>query len=176
MTAQQKLFNRFMELYYPQLLCEFRQRDMLHSAYIDVFLMRRPLMPTADVFRQQLSSAYYHHLWKEFQYRLRYHLPDPVFWLYLEDEEQEDASTANESDTSDTLSDKDLNRLLSFIRKHCSKIESTIFYLAVVQQCTIKQITEITGMKRKDVRECIMHIEQLLKRKYYNKQSKNKTL
>ncbi len=180
MTLNQRLFNRFMEQHYRQLLSEFPQRDMLHSAYLIVFYTSNKYLPTADTYERLLSRAYYQSLIREMQYYQRCIIPDPLFWLYRQNEQDELLSTllgeAPEmvGDTDYQLSDKKMKYLREFARKYMSPEEAVIFRLALLQQCSVAQIAEIVGKPKADVRKSLHNIEQLLRKKYKkNKRNSN---
>jgi len=173
MTLSQKLFNRFMEQHYCQLLSKFPQRDMLHSAYLVVFYTSNEYLPTADTYERLLSRAYYQSLIREMQYYQRCLLPDPLFWLYRQDsdddllaslfEEKEAPEMVGDADYY--LSDKKIKALRDLARRKLSPEQAIIFRLALLQQCSVAQIAEIVGKSKAEVRKSLRDIEQLLRKK-----------
>lgn len=184
MTTQQKLFNQFMEQNYSQLVNQLPQRDMLHNAYVTVFHIHRPLLPTHDNFLRLMSDAYYRHMLKEFNHSMHFILPDPLFWMYRDELADDDIESLIDMQDDDTLqtddttnssisdiSEKDFSKIISYLRSKYAPEAVIIFYLAVLKQCSVAQIAEITGWKKKEVNSLLNRIElDLRNRKSNNKQ------
>lgn len=179
-TLQQKLFNQWMERNYKSLLQTMPQKDMLHSAYITVFHYRRPILPVADTFLQLMSEAYHRHILRELNHSMQFVLPDPLFWMYVDedtpDEEQQlfigqiddEAEKADKHAVSD-LEERQLDNLLAFVRSHTSPDCYIIFRLALLQQCDVSQIAEITGRSKPEIRKSLDEIDRLIRTEYHPK-------
>lgn len=179
MTPRQKLFNHFVEANYDELLRSMPQRDMLHSAYITIYHLRKPYMPTPDNFRHYLLDAYHRHIAREFYHAMNFILPDPLFWLYQNEREDvfdeegltEDTAKHSLADISDDF----IRRLHAFLRTRYSNEQIIIFNLAVLKQNSIADIASITGWKKKDIRLLLADIGQAIENDYHprNRKSNN---
>ncbi len=175
MTTQQQLFNRFIEQNYNKLFCKFPQRDMLHSAYIIVFSTHRQFTPTAYNYERLLERAYHQSLMREMQYYKQCLLPDPLFWLYQQEQindDNDDEKQESEMMGMAEFIDDEMKSLTEYVRTHCTKEQTIIFSLALLQQYTIEQIAEIVGKTKSEVRKSLQHIEQLLRQRQINKQTR----
>ena len=172
-----------MEQHYNQLLSEFPQRDMLHSAYLAVFYTSNEYLPTADTYERLLSRAYYQSLMREMQYYQRCLMPDPLFWLYRQDSDDDFfASLFGENETPEMvgeadyhLSDRKIKTLRDLAHRKLSPEQAIIFRLALLQQCSVAQIAEIVGKSKAEVRKSLRDIEQLLRKKH-NKSKRNSNI
>lgn len=158
MTTQQKLFNLYIEKNYPRLAAEHPKKDSLHSAYLTVWSIHRPIVPTADNFEKLVTNAYYRHILDELYYTMRYLPAEPVFWAQQEDipdEEYEDMPTVAD------IMEREENRLKTFLKERFNSEEVIIFNLAIAQH-TIEDIAAITGRKRADVRSVLTKIRKAI--------------
>ena len=183
-TTQQKLLNRWVERNYKKLLKAMPQKDMLHSAYIAIYYLRRPYLPTADTFLQLMSEAYHRFILREIKHSMRYTLPDPTYWLFVDDNMADDdldiftgqmERGAEEADKGHSVADlesKQLNNLLTFIRNHVKPDDYIIFRLALLQQCDVAQIAAITGRTKPEIRRSMDEIEKLIRKEYHPKRRK----
>ena len=164
MTRQQKLFNLFMEQNYQQLLRQLPRRDMLHAAYVTVYHIRRRVVPTNDNFRRLMEEAYNKKVSREVNHAMHFIPPDSVFWI-LQDENPDDEDLDDRIDArrnKDTaelsladLSDGDINRIVSFLRKRYNQSDITVFNLAIKKRFTVAQIAEVTCRNRKDISQLL---------------------
>ncbi len=167
-TTNQKLLNQFMEQEYEQLRRTMPQRDMLHSAYVTVYHLRRPYLPTPDRFRSLIDEAYHRHLLAEFNHQMHYILPDPLYWYYLDEDEEanmqlEESATCSPSRSLSDLSSYSLSHLFAFVKKNFSPIAFDVFKMAVVEQRSIADIATITGLKKNIIRKMLDQIEQSIR-------------
>ncbi|MBR1525305.1 MAG: hypothetical protein IJ640_01410 [Prevotella sp.] len=183
-TTQQKLLNQWVERNYKKLLRTMPQKDMLHSAYIAIYYLRRPYLPTADTFLQLMSEAYHRCILREIKHSMRYTLPDPAYWLIVGDNMTDDsldifagqmddgAEEVDKKHSSADLETKQLNNLLMFIRNHVKPDDYIIFRLALLQQCDIAQIAAITGRTKPEIRRSMEEIEKLIRKEYHPRRRK----
>lgn len=167
-TLQQKLFRRWVERNYPELSKQMPLKDMLHSAYITVYDLRKPIMPTPDVFRHEMDEAYHRHILKEFNRSMHFVLPDPLFWVLVDENvadpvlREGNAANAPTRDLHD-LSSYNLSKLFGFVRRNFPQEVYAIFKMAVVEQKTYSEIGKITGRSRQQVKEIISEIERAIR-------------
>ena len=171
MTTQQKLFNRWMEQNYQRLLREMPQRDMLHSAYITVFCYRQRIIPTPERFERKMTDAYYRHILREFNHTMHFTLPDPLFWLYQDEELSEEGQTEDSADQSTSSSRADLSnyqlaRVFAFVKQRFSQEAFIIFRLAVAEQRSVQEIAQIVGLKKATVSRVLGNIEEAIKKDF----------
>lgn len=167
-TAQQKLLNKWIERNYEKLARTMPQKDMLHSAYITVYQIRTPYVPTAERFLKLIEDAYYRHVMSELNHNMHFTLPDPLFWLYHEEHDEDmlrndEVAESTQSHSISDLSASGLTKVFAFVKQNFPPQVFTIFRMAVVEQRTTKEIAVITGMKKKDVRHIIDNVEQAIR-------------
>lgn len=164
-TQFQHLFNRWMERNYNLLRKQMPLHDIMHDAYVTVYHIRRPILPTDERFRSLMDDAYHRHMLEEFNHQMHFTLPDPIFWLLLdEDENRNELPTA--SHTNHSLSDLSVNsmkNLFSFVRKNFSVEEVAIFNMAVMNQMTYAEIARAMGRTKPEIRNTINKIEQAIR-------------
>ncbi len=168
-TEQQKLLNKWIERNYETLQRTMPQKDMLHSAYITVYHFRRPYIPTAERFRSLMEEAYHRHILSEFNHSMHFVLPDPLYWLYLDEDENangllDDTAISSPSHSLSDLSSYSLTQLFAFVKRNFPQEVFNIFKMAVVEQRTIADISLITGMKKNIIRRHLDDIECAIRR------------
>ena len=175
-TLQQKLLNKWLEQNYEALAKTMPQKDMLHSAYVTVYHIHRPYVPTAERFLELIEDAYYRHILSEFNHAMHFTLPDPLFWLYHEEHDADMLRNDEVAENTHSLSDlsaSGLTKLFAFVKQNFSQDAFSIFRMAVVEQRTAKEIAVITGMKRRYVRFILDKIEQVIRKDFQYSPKKN---
>lgn len=176
-TQTQKLFNLFMQQNYPELMKEMPMRDLMHDAYVTVYHLRTPYIPTPEQFRSRMRDAYHRHFLYEFNHAMQFTLPDPRIWLYMEENECDEPTeeTAHNHSLSD-LSQNSLQNLFAFVRKNFHPAEYEMFKMAVTEQMSYKDIAVVLGCTTKQVKEKIEAIEKAIRmhRRPVNKQQTKK--
>lgn len=180
-TQTQKLFNRFIEQYYPELAKEMPMQDIMHDAYCTVYYYRRPYIPTPEQFRNLMHDSYRRCFLSELNHMMRYPCPDPRFWLYLEEHEDELMPTRgdahiNESRSVSDLTANDLRKLFEFVRKHFNPVAYEVFKKSIIRQMSYADIAKAEGLTRKEVKTIIDEIERFIRNNYKVKQSKENDL
>jgi DNA-directed RNA polymerase specialized sigma24 family protein len=137
------------------------------------------MLPTCDNFKRLMSDAYYRHILREFNHSMHFILPDPLFWMYIDEnniDDEPDTETPNEEPNQDKGQQKDgatnsnseqenenFSKIISYLRSKYNPEEVIIFNLAVLKQQTCVQIAEVTGWKKKDVRNLLNRMERDIK-------------
>lgn len=176
-TAQQKLLNKWIERNYETLLRTMPQKDMLHSAYITVYHFRRPFIPTAENFSLLMEEAYHRHVLAEINHSMHYQLPDPLFWLYHDEPDDEllrsdDIAENTPSHSLSDLSSSGLTKLFAFVKQNFPPDVFSIFRLAVVEQRSVKEIAAISGLQKKDVHIILNNVEQAIREDFHYRPKK----
>lgn len=178
-TLQQKLFNLWIEKCYPTLRQQMPLQDMLHSAYITVYQIRRPVMPIPDTFSRLMNEAYHRHVLKEFNHQMQFPLPDPIFWMFADEDMPDDTGqNDNEADESNKrnsiadLDEKQFNSMIAFVRRHVSPTDYIIFRMALIQQLTVKQIADVVGLTKPEVIKSLDNIERVIRNDYHPKRKR----
>ncbi len=166
MKPQQQLFNLFIERNYPHLVAEHPMKDMLHSAYLTVWGIRRPIIPTADNFNRLVERAYYKHLQNEICYRIKVIVPERLFWDTYD--EVDEAYEESEGKPIADITEQESARLRAFLRSRFTPEEVIIFNLAISQH-TLPEIADITGKKKIEVRKILNCITQTIRDEFQRK-------
>lgn len=178
MTLQQKLFRQFVLSHYEELSILFPLRDSMHSAFLEVFLQQEPIIPPVPKrFLQELSRNYHRFVLADMQYRFRYLLPDPAYWLYQTDDIQDDIIELLTDDTEPDIDidiDIDMNSISRYILRHCSPIDYSVFYLTCISKYKTNRIASITGLRPAAVKKSLNRIIRVLEKSKFN--TKNKKL
>ena len=164
-TAFQKLFNNWMSKNYLALRQQMPIRDLMHDAYVTVYEFRRPIIPTDERFKSLMDDAYHRHLLREMNHNMQFILPDPLFWMYLEEDGMQDDMETNDISCSlFDLSDNAKKQLSDFIRKKFSPEVYTIFCMAVYEKLSYAEIAKITGHSRAEIKNIIKRIEDAIRK------------
>lgn len=163
-TTHQRLFNRWIQQNYDALQRVMPMRDMLHSAYVTVYEIRRPYLPTSERFRELMDDAYHRHMLREFNHNMHFTIPDPRFWMFADEDEMlqpvyNDAPSRSIND----LSMRSTKRLFQFVKKNFPKDVFLIFRMAVAEQKSLSEISKITGKPKPEVRIHLNNIERAIR-------------
>lgn len=172
-TTFQNLFRRWAEQNYKAMRKHMPLSDHLHSAYIAVYGLHNPYLPTPERFYELMDDAYHRFVLQEFNHNMQFLLPDPVFWMHAKENPELTDAFDNESTTAlNDISPRDIRNIFSFVKSNFSEQTLSIFKMAVVEQRSVEDIAKITGLTKPHVRARLNDIECAIRK--HHKPSKRK--
>ena len=170
MTTQQRLFNMFMEEYYPELEERF-EKDFLHQAYVNVFERFINDMHRGT-FGHLVSNSYHRARRKEFSRAMHFIVPDPIFWI-LQAEQLEEPQPEDEGFDAEAI-EREKKNVHSFLKSLFSPKEVYIYDLVMHHKYDVKALSELTGWSKSRISELIDKMEDAIRNDYCQPKGKGK--
>lgn len=151
-----KQFLRWLAAEYPQLHQRLTDTDSLHDACITVYELRN-LLP--DEFSSLLLRAYNMHRRRYVQYIFRFIVPDPRFWLFQDENEEDTAPDLQQAEQEKEQQEKQnhmkATAFLQWLRAHSTEAELIIFRMFYFEHLELRDIARITGKTKHQILEII---------------------